>query len=162
MSRESLAAAGVILSLGFVAFEVRQNTRAVRSQTLQAIAEQAAELSLVGVESPELRTAFQKGWSGTPLTSNEATALGWFYAATMRVTENRFRQFQLGILDESTLQEIGGHAPAFRNPFFKEWWPTRRFQFSPDFVEYVESALLTLEVAEMPLVGLESDSVPDE
>ena len=145
---QTVAALGVIASLGLVAFEVRENTRAVRSQTLQAISEQATQLSFIGVENPELRSALGKTVDGdySDLTPSESSILTWYYSGVMRVAENRFRQFTLGILDEQSLQQLGGHAPVFRYPYFRDWWPDRKYQFPPDFVEYVEVNLLPLEL----------------
>ena len=145
--RQTAAALGVIASLAVVAYEVRQNTMAVRSQTLQSISEQATQLSFIGVENPELRVALSKAGDGdfTDLTPGESTILAWYYAGVMRVTENRFRQTRLGVLDQESIQQLGGHAPVFRSPYFKSWWPRRRYQFSSDFIEYVESTLIPLE-----------------
>ena len=148
--RETLAALGVIISLSFVAYEVRQNTKAVQSQTLQSISEQATELSFIGVDNPELRSALGKGWDGdiNDLTPADRSILGWYYAGVMRVTENRYRQYQLGILSEESLRQFGGHAMVFRNEFFKDWWPGVRYQFPSDFVEYVDTILLPLRLPE--------------
>ena len=101
-----------------------------------------------GWENPELRAALSKTFDGdlSDLTQSESSVLAWYYSGVMRVTENRFRQYRLGILDEESLAQFGGHARVFRTPYFKEWWPGSRYQFPPDFVEYVEDNLLPLEV----------------
>lgn len=48
---------GVIASLVFAALEIRQNTRAVYGATIQGMAEQSFETSMVIVQTPDLRTA---------------------------------------------------------------------------------------------------------
>lgn len=48
---------GVIASFVFVALEIRQNTRAVYGVTIQGMAEQSFETSMVIVQTPDLRTA---------------------------------------------------------------------------------------------------------
>lgn len=141
-----LAALGVIASLGLVAYELRQNTQAVVGQTVQALAEQHAELALAGVENGELRRAFDAANQDlAALSDDQASLLTWFYAAVMRVTENRYRQFQLGTIDADALMHLGASGPVFRNAYFKDWWPGRRSYHPPDFRAFVDTALVPLE-----------------
>jgi hypothetical protein len=141
-----LAALGVIASLGLVAYELRQNTQAVVGQTLQALATEHAELARDGVESVELRRAFSLANDDlSALTEDDRSLLSWFYAAVMRVTENRFRQYQLGTIDADALMHMGASGPLFRNAYFKDWWPTRRGYHPQDFMMWVDSALMPLE-----------------
>jgi len=117
------AVLSVVLSLGLVAYEIRQNTRAVVGQTVQSVADQQTELAMLGVEKDELRQAWQGSFEDvTELTPDETQILNWYYAAVMRHTENRFRQYQLGMLSESALEGLGTRGNLFRNPFFGIWW----------------------------------------
>ena len=138
------AVLSVVLSLGLVAYEIRQNTRAVVGQTIQSVADQQTELAILGVESPELRAAWGKSLSGVELTPQERSILGWFYTAVMRHTENRFRQYELGMLEESDLTGLGTQGNLFRNPYFGVWWSGRSDRYPQDFAEYVERELLPL------------------
>ena len=142
-----LAALGVIASLGLVAYELRQNTQAVVGQTMQALAEQHTGLATAGVESAELRDAWKvaTGEGVASLTEDQDELLSWFYAAVVRVTENRFRQYQLGTLDQHQVLQFGAMGPVFRNPYFKSWWPGRRGYHSADFVEFVDRELMPLQ-----------------
>ena len=141
-----IAAVGVMASLGLVAYELRQNTQAVVGQTLQALAEQHTELALAGVENADLRTAWAVGADDpSALTEAQREHLSWFYAAVVRVTENRFRQYQLGTLDEDALLQLGANGPVFRNAYFKTWWPDRRSFHTQDFVDFVDTKLVPLE-----------------
>ena len=141
-----VAAAGVIISLAMVAYEIRANTNAVVSQTIQSLAEQQGELALIGIDNPELRDAFtlaSRDGVGA-LTDDQVIILNWFYTGVMRVTENRFRQFQLGTLSEDALIQLGARGALFRNPFFAAYWPTQRGMHSPDFEAFIERELLPL------------------
>jgi hypothetical protein len=146
--RDTIGFIGVIASLALVAYEVRQNTKAVRGQTLQSIAEQAAEISFLGVNNPDLRAALSKGFDGDPsdMTVSDRSILAWWYAGVMRITENRFRQYQLGVVGQESLGQLGGYAMAFRNAYFKDWWPGVRYQFQEDFAQYVDTTLIPLRL----------------
>ncbi len=60
-----LGGLGVIGSLVFVALQIRQNTEAVRSATIQAISEQSFEAVAQLVENPDLRAAYQAASTGS-------------------------------------------------------------------------------------------------
>ena len=142
----ALAVMGLIGSLGLVAYEIRANTNAVVSQTVQSLAEQQTELSLLGVQNADLREAYDMASDGrvAELTDAQVSLLNWFYTGVMRITENRFRQYQLGTLSEEALTQLGAKGSLFRNPFFAAFWPTQTGMHSSDFTAYVERDLLPL------------------
>ncbi len=63
----------------------------------------------------------------------------------VRVTENRFRQDQLGTLDEAALRQSGSNGAVLRNAYFKTWWPDRRSFHSKDLAAFVDTTLVPLE-----------------
>lgn len=142
---EALAAVGVIVSLAFVAMEVRQNTAAVRGATLQAVSQQSLDLAMAGLDNPDLRSAFTTARdSGTEaLTGYQRDLLGWFFASKLRADENRFRQVQIGTLEPSTFGQLSNNL-AYRLPYFAEWWGRRGSEFAADFRELVEREFLPL------------------
>jgi hypothetical protein len=143
---QAVATAGVIVSLALVAYEIRANTNAVVSQTIQSLAEQQGELALIGIDNPALRDAFDTASREgvAALSDDQVSILRWFYTGVMRVTENRFRQFQLGTLSEDALIQLGARGALFRNPFFAAYWPTQAGMHSPDFEVFIERELLPL------------------
>ena len=143
---EVLGVLGVIASLIFVAFEIRQNTNAVQSATIQAISEQSFELTLRSAENAELLAIMRKAEDGESLSVPERDQLSAVYRALMVLNMNRLAQMELGVLDENTVFAVGGRGPGYRSPFFAEFWAESRHRYSPEFIEFVESELL-------PLVG---------
>lgn len=135
---------GVILSLVFVGWQIRGTTNAVRGATLQGITDQVLELNSLLITVPELRSAMDKAERGrTDFSAVESEVLSTWYAALLRVAENRFRQTLLGTFsgDQTT---AGARSPAFRIPYFRSYWLARRSGFAPDFQEYVDRELLPL------------------
>lgn len=61
----------------------------------------------------------------------------------LRADENRLRQVQLGILDESTFGQLSTNS-AYRLPFFTEWWETNAYAWAEDFQRLVEREFLPL------------------
>lgn len=137
-----LGGLGVIGSLLFVAMQIRQNTEAVRSETIQAISEQSFAAVAQLVENPDLRAAYQAASTGAALTPEQRFHLKMFYLGIMRIQENRYLQSQLGVLDLKSLLFVGGKGGAYRLPFFAEYWAEDRDQYPAEFREFVESELL--------------------
>ena len=133
---------GVIGSLLFVALEIRQNTEAVRSATIQAISEQSFEAVAQLVENADLRAAYEAASTGAALTQEQRFHLKMFYLGIMRVQQNRYLQSQLGVLDLETLLFAGGRGGAYALPFFAEYWAEDGHQYPAEFQDFVESVLL--------------------
>ena len=55
-----IAAGGVIVSIAFVGFELRQNTAAVRGATYQDLASTSAELTMLLAGDEEFASVFQR------------------------------------------------------------------------------------------------------
>ena len=149
---EIITGVGIILSLIFVATEIRSNTKAVRGETLKGITDQTITVTLALVSDPELREAYSKALSGqlAELTHAEEDVLNYWYGAVMRVAENRFRQRALGTFDD--VRFAGGGATSYRIPFFRAYWENRRSTYPPDFAAYVDSTLIPLVKDSFPRI----------
>ena len=140
-----VGAAAVFLGLAFVGLEIRQNTNAVRGATLQSIGEMSLGTVLLLAEDDELNEAFRIAMeSGAEsLTPHQASILTAFTTGALRIVEARFRQIELGILDEDDSFVAGGASTFYRSDWFADWWEASgRGESSPDLVAWVEATLL--------------------
>ena len=140
---EILGVIGVISSLIFVALEIRQNTDAVRSSTIQAIAELSYDSTITLVNNAELRAARLAAQSGD-MTQDQISQLDSWYAALMRIQQNRLLQARLGILDLEDAMQIGGRAYAYRLRYFADYWSRRKQMYPTEFQQYIEEYVLVL------------------
>ena len=62
--RETLTGLSVVLTLLFVAVEIRSNTDAVRGATIQGIADQYLNITIASMETPEIRSGWAKAAAG--------------------------------------------------------------------------------------------------
>jgi len=93
---ELVGTVAVVVSLLYVAVQIRQNTRAIQGATTHSVTEiQQTELHW----SSEIAAAFTKAIE-TPdeLTSAEAWRLSEWLNAALVMRQNEFRQFHLGLL----------------------------------------------------------------
>ena len=140
---EGLGVLSIVASLVFVAFEIRQNTNAIRSSAIQDISRFSYDATVLSIEKDEIRVARLAVCSGD-LDESQRFLLQLYYGALMRIQMNRFYQVQLGILDERMILALGGKGGADRNPYFAEIWPVIRLDFEEDFQEYIEREVLPL------------------
>lgn len=133
---EVLGVLGVVGSLVFVAMEIRQNTNAVKSATIQAISEQSLGINELIIENPDLRAARLASRSG-PLTQEQQMIMDSYFAAALRVRQNRYMQAELGALDAETSSEIGTGG-IFFDPAFDEYWERNKVNYSEGFREYLD------------------------
>ena len=141
---EVVGVLGVITSLVFVAMEIRQNTNAVRSATIQAISDQAFQMNAFMVENADLRAAFAAEDIGDA-TPDQSRQVRSFWGAQLRAQQNRFLQIKLGILDEDIASQIRGTGEGGDGGFgrsFARHWAVMRRNYPADFVVYMDSLLL--------------------
>ncbi len=141
---ELIGIAAIVASLVFVALEIRQNTKATRSATLQAISEQSMASSFAVAGNADIRNAWHTMNIGQEPTTDEKIILNTMYTAFIRVQENRYFQQKIGVIDGEMLQAFGTKGRAYRRPFFRQYWSNNKDYYTPGFREYVERELLSL------------------
>ena len=134
---ELIAALGVIVTLAFVALEIRQNTDVARSATTQAIAEQSYDAVMRLVDNDKLRTAYFADFAGE-LDDNQRQHLRMFYSAVIRIQLNRHEQIKLGIIDLDLALSLGGQGDGYSSPYFAEFWNSIKDRYPADFQAYID------------------------
>lgn len=132
--RASLAAAGVVLSLIFVGFELRQNTQVARAAAVQAIADQSIDVILAWTtdeQSVLLLSEVLRGATPDEFTREENTKLRLMFLAQLRIAESRHRQAELGVITDPTI--FGGAASTLRSPYLRAYWGSLKSSVAPDF-----------------------------
>lgn len=141
--KEPIAAAGVIVSLLFVGFEVRQNTKVARGQARQALAELNQEWLVLQSQDPEFNRVWNKVW----FTNDEPTESEWRRGVMMmtmhlRRLENVFFQYSEGLIDESALHSYGLQAAGdLDSQRFRQYWIEGGWRrgFDAGFVAFLET-----------------------
>jgi hypothetical protein len=139
-----LAAAGVVVSLIFVGYEIRQNTAVARSAAAQAFTQQIIDINaiIVSGDIPQINARLEAGGKRADFTPEEQFILDINLISLVRVWESLFRSVQEGIVERELLEPIAkrGQNPFF-TPYFTQSWPRYKDTFSQDFVTYFESKL---------------------
>ncbi len=157
---EAIGVLGVIGSLVFVGFEVRQSAIATKAETDALLANAFLELNLTLASNPELASALstfgQDPDSAPPAARTQILA---FTRALFHVWSNAHRQHLNGTLDpslyQSVVQEIATYASdpssaaqgdstldlSNRQAHMRWAWESERFLFNHEFQAFVDSIL---------------------
>lgn len=157
---EAIGILGVIGSLVFVGFQVRQSAIATKAETDALLADAFLELNLMMASNPELASALAT-WGQDPDSAPPAAQIQIiaFQRALFHIWSNAHRQHMNGTLDPSLYQavvhEIEAYASgpsstaqsdstrdlASRQANMRWAWESERFLFNPDFQTFVDSIL---------------------
>ena len=137
---EFVSAVAVVVSVLYLAIQIRQNTRSLRAQAHQSITTHIAELNRTIVEYDEVAEILERGLEDpTVLTPAEARRFNAYNSARFRHYDNIYYQYRVGVLEES--QWVGFSRMLrfhFMQAGLRRWWNDSTAFYSPEFVAYCE------------------------
>ena len=140
--REMMAALGVVASLIFVGWEIRQNTRALQAAAVQEMTGAVREQFHLFINNPELNSLTMRAEQDiTDLTPDELRMFDWVNRSGWFGTQSLFRQWELGALpdDEWGVWQRLTCEEWRSSPGVRARWPQYAPRLLPRFVALVES-----------------------
>ena len=137
-----IAMFGVIISLIFVGFELRQSREIAISQTYQSRAASEVDAALQSAANPEFRSASSKHYAGAvdELTDDEYFALDYHFGALLTLWENDHFQYQNGYLsDEHWDKTLWNMKCRLGSPFYRKHLSDGGWALRESFREVVNS-----------------------
>lgn len=133
---EILGAVGVIATIGYLAIQIRQNTRTQQSAIAHATAASRTSWYDLVISKPEIGEIWNKG-NAQPelLTAQERSRFVWMLARIFSNLEEFHLQFQHGMLPEVqwiVYRNFG--RTMLENPLIDDWWKSGFAVFTPSFV----------------------------
>ncbi len=142
---EIVGALGVIVSLAYLAVQIRQNTRSVRSASFQEAIRDVIAVTDVLSTDQELSRIYWKGLADFgSLEPDERRRFSSILVGMFRRFENIVYQTQQGALEAGSWEGVRMTAAlTLSRPGAIAWWSEAQDLFSKEFREYVERELLT-------------------
>jgi hypothetical protein len=147
---ELLGGFGVVVSLFYLALQIRQNTRqiheqtsATRFETMRALGDNMQNLVLQLSEHPESMRVYRQGLRDLESLDDDGR---WRFGAIMSNAFSNFymswraQQMGLAIAEDAKRFEVGTWSIA-RRPGAQQWWQQARDGFPADFQSYVEELM---------------------
>jgi hypothetical protein len=137
---EFIGGLAVLVSLVYLALQIRQNTTTVRAATSASISESLGRFTELLCSQPDLaRVWYQGRVQYDSLNDEERNRLRLAVDTYMRRLENAFYQQTRGFVDPEHWQTTERHlASVLSHPGALHFWSERKSLFSDRFVEFVE------------------------
>lgn len=140
---ELVSAIAVLISLIYLAAQIRQNTQTVRASAYHEASSSWVDFITLLAGDAELAEIYHQGRvSPEALTREQLRRFDLLMDANLGNTENIFLQYRLGFLPQSNQDRF---AVILRSQFasagVREFWRRRRSFFTAEFVAYVEGEL---------------------
>lgn len=145
---EFIATVGVILSLLFVGFEIRQNTAIARGQARQDLAQLNQEWLVLIAQDTEFEALWNDAFGPNVrhLSPDEERRAQYIMTIHMRRLENVYLQYREGLVDASALRNYGfAQIEMFRRPEFERYWIDQGWRkgFDAEFADFLDSVRLS-------------------
>lgn len=158
---EAVAAVTVIVTLVYLALQIRHNTHVAQSNATQGLSEQIGQVYALLASDADLSLIFAKGLADPNDLSNEEMVRFMSFCQYMSFgMQNWLFQTQHQSVDDDTFMNVISlmRGPG-ATPGFRYFWEQRGHAYSPAFQEFVRTKLISLEpdTSYKPL-GYRSDS----
>ena len=132
---------GVLISIIYLAYQVRQNTRFAMAESVREVLSRSADFLEYLASNAELTEIFVRGTRDPDSLSFEQQArLGFVMSAAFRQLEAVFRYHESSILSDNDWEGISlAIKRVSQSPFVMRWWPTQSFAYSRDFQALIMS-----------------------
>jgi hypothetical protein len=136
------AALGVIATLIYLAMQIRQNTKAVRSSSIESLVHSLSATAQAAVENEYMVPLMLKANIGPEtLTEVERVRLHFWFIMTIRRFEGVYFQ-DLGFVDAAVIEGFErSHISILASKSGQAWWANGKEIFNSGFVLYVEELL---------------------
>lgn len=140
---ELIGAAGVIISLVYLAGEIRQNTKSLRASAYDSITSHIAELNKLIITNSEVASIIEEGDKDrSGLSKDKRKRYDAFQSIRFRHYDNLHYQYRHDLLEESRWQPLqNALAHHLQKPGVVSSWNQYRKTLNMEFAEYVENLI---------------------
>jgi len=153
---ELVGAAGVLLSIIYLALQVKQNTEENRVLRGQTLVTGIADASALIADNPDLSAIVRNGMLDfDSLDETERFRFSFVFFSIMAKYDFSYHQKLAGRIDPNLWTQTDYEIATFVNlPGLKRWWEKDKLRFTVEFRGYVDDALASRErSSEVPVFG---------
>ena len=160
---EIIGGVGVVISIIYLAIQIRANTEAERTSTYQSIVSDFGALNNTMASTPELSHLFVQAMENYHnLSADEKARISQLFFQCFRFFENMFYQHQKGYLDKEVWVGWKRLMLTYHSrPGFQTWWEHRRDVFSERFVIFLETEELDRKITTYHQISNLKSASPD-
>lgn len=138
---ELIGSVGVLLSLVYLAVQIRRNTEAERTSTYQKVVSDFGVFNQTMAAHPDLLKLFVEGMENyDERNADEKARLSQMFFLCFHYFENMYYQHRKGYMEHEVWMGWKRLMLAyFERPGFQAWWRLRRGAFSESFAVFLET-----------------------
>ena len=139
-----MGAAGVIITLAYLASQIRQNTRATRSQSVQSLAASGATMNAMIIQDPDVARIFDTGMSNyASLPREDRLRFSFLIGQWLLAYEAVYVQHRMGTIDQSVFDARMRNLVMWLNTEGGlVAWNSAREVFSKEYIDYVQTHVI--------------------
>ncbi len=140
---EIVAAIATLLTLVYLAIQIRQNTTALGAATVQSAVQFSVGFGQSLYENPEASELFRRGLTAPEaLDEGERFRFDIMLITLSRMAQNSQHQFDRGLIDEETWRGLAdGYLSFMKQPGGRQGWARIEARFDRAFREFVDREL---------------------
>ena len=140
-----LANLGVLVGIAFLAYEMRQNTAAIREGALEARSNADLSRELAMATSPDLQNLYIKSlYNPAQMTLEEVWGNASLLGYRMELLKRAYLSYRDGVIERDDWDDRARYVPVYLgNGFGRAFWESSREDFAnlPEFVDAIDAAL---------------------
>ena len=146
---EAVSVVLVLVSILYLAVQVRQNTNTVKGASHHAVTDSFNAISSLLAQNTDMARLWRLGNMGLEnLTEDEQSSYAFLCIMYMRVFETIYYQRKIGTMTEQLyLAEEQTLKWSLSQPGNREWWESNPISFSSEYREYIASLKDEIEVS---------------
>jgi len=140
---EILGALAVVISLGYVAVQIRQNTEVTKDLAGQNLTTANSEINYLIASNDDLAKILYEGTKDRDsLTEHEQLRFNTLLFAIYNQFDFAYRRHREGKLEDASWKKIKYEIPVYLHlPGWLSWWHQDKIRFSAEFVAFVDKEL---------------------
>lgn len=141
---EFLSSIAVLVSLVYLAIQIRSSTEAARTSTYQSVVSDFGAINRTMASTPDLSILFVEAMEDfQSLSAVDKARISQLYFAVFHFFENMYYQNQKGYLENEVWTGWKRLMLSYHSrPGFQQWWSLRRNVFSDSFVRFLQVEVL--------------------
>lgn len=145
---QTIAVVALLISILFVGYQIRQNTKAIRATSHHAITDSFNQLNALFINDPLRGRVWRLGMQDLKnLDEDEQASFGFMLLAYSRIFETLYYQYKNGTMDKKLFDaELRTLKWTVKNSGFRQWWAENPISLSDEYRAFIDG-LIANEIA---------------
>ncbi len=150
---EFVGGIGVVVTLIYLAIQIRQNSALIMAQTVQSAIDATQRVLLFRAEQGELRAILRKARTNTPLNGDETEVIASYLQAVFMNFQARLQHHVRGVFDVSVNESYELILEDYlAQGYVRRWWQFSKALYSRRFRDHCERIIAALDAGAQPPV----------